>query len=411
MDLLKVDTVKEAKEKLLGYKEEIALSSEICVLDEAEGRVPAAYTVSSENIPPYRRSTMDGYAVRSGDLGAAGDMTPTVLKVTGEVLPGTDPSGICIEAGCCVYVPTGGYIPEGADAVVMAEYCEGFADGMIAVSRSAAPGENIVQIGEDIRKGNVVLDPGRRLRPQDIGVLAAAGITEIPVMVPWKVTVISTGDELAGAEETPGPGQIRDVNSYTISARCRAEGFEVVRTMRVRDERRAIKSALEAAKTDSDLVVISGGSSKGAKDMTAELIDEAADCGVLTHGIAAKPGKPTITGFDRKSHTIFVGLPGHPAAALMVFEQVVIGLWRELTYQLEDIRVKARMLSNTGSAAGRRTFQPVRLHEDGDELTAEPVIAKSGMIYPLSTADGYFEMSENQEGIREGDIVYVHLWR
>ena len=158
-------------------------------------------------------------------------------------------------------------------------------------------------------------------------------------------------------------------------------------------------------------VVISGGSSKGTRDMTAELINEAADCGVLTHGIAAKPGKPTITGFDKSTSTLFIGLPGHPAAALMVFEQIVIGLWRELTGQPEEICVKARIMSNIGSAAGRRTFQPVILHDDGNEFRAEPVIARSGMIYPLSTADGYFVMSENEEGIREGDIVDVHLWK
>ena len=411
MELLKTDTIEEARERLLKYEDEISPDTEICALTEADGRVAAAYAACMEDIPPYRRSTMDGYSVRSSDLGAAGDMAPTILRIAGEIVLGNDPGGISVIPGSCAYVPTGGYVPEGADAVVMAEYCEPFGDGMLAVSKSAAPGENVVQAGEDMKKGQAVLKPGRRIRPQDIGVLAAAGITEVPVFVPWKVTVISTGDELVGAEEEPGPGQMRDVNTYAIAARCREEGFEVVRTVRVRDDRDAIRAAFEEAKADSDLIAISGGSSKGAKDMTAELIDEAADCGVLTHGIAAKPGKPTITGFDRKSGTLFAGLPGHPAAALMVFEQLVIGLWRELTDQNEEICVRARITSNIGSAAGRRTFQPVRLHEDGDELTAEPVIAKSGMIYPLSTADGYFEMSENQEGIREGDIVYVHLWR
>ena len=222
MDLLKVDTIKEAREKLLGYKERTALRCEMCDLSDAEGRVAADHAASAENIPPYRRSTMDGYAVRSSDLGAAGDMAPTMLKVAGEIRLGTDPGDIKAGPGQCVYVPTGGYVPEGADAVVMAEYCEPFGDAMLAVSRSAAPGENVVQTGEDIAENTVLLEKGRMIRPQDIGVLAAAGITKVRVFVPWKVTVISTGDELVAPEEKPGTGQIRDVNTYAIAARCRS---------------------------------------------------------------------------------------------------------------------------------------------------------------------------------------------
>ena len=353
---------------------------------------------------------MDGYAVRSRDLGAAGDMIPTMLKVRGEVLLGSDSSNLIVEPGCAVYVPTGGYVPEGADAVVMVEYCETFGAGMLAVSKSASPGENVVQAGEDISEGDMLLPEGRKLRPQDIGVLAACGVTDIPVYVPWKVTVISTGDELVSPGQTPGPGQIRDINTYTIASRSAAEGMDVIRTVSVKDDREALVIAIAQAKEDSDLVVMSGGSSQGKKDMTADLIDEAADHGVLTHGIAAKPGKPTITGFDEESRTLFIGLPGHPAAALMVYEQVLINLWRGLICREKERTLKAKINVNVPSAPGRMTFQLVKL-SDGDIPEAAPVFARSGMISPVSEADGYFVMTENQEGIRPGEMVDVFLWK
>ena len=406
MDLLKVDTIEEARNKLTACCAGIMPGTETAALSEAAGRVLAFDIFSKENIPPYRRSIMDGYAVRSKDLGAAGDMIPTALKVTGEVLLGTDSSKLSVEQGCCVYVPTGGEVPAGADAVVMVEYCEPFGDGMLAVSRSASPGENVVQAGEDVAEGGILLSKGRKLRPQDIGVLAASGITAVPVFVPWRVTVISTGDELVSPEETPGPGQIRDINSYTISARSAEEGFTVMRTLSIKDDSESIAAALETAKDDSDLVVISGGRSQGKKDMTASLIEKAADHGVLTHGIAAKPGKPTITGYDEASKTLFIGLPGHPAAALMVYEQLVISLWRGMTGREPQRTVRARVSVNAPSAPGRKTFQLVKL--SGDE--AEPVFARSGMISPMSAADGYFVMSENREGVRAGETVEVFLW-
>ena len=410
MKLLKVDTVNDARSKLMECCARTMMRTEMRCLLDAAGCILAEDIYSKENIPPYRRSIMDGYAVRSKDLGAAGDMIPTMLKVKGEVLLGNDSSDLTVESGCCVYVPTGGYVPDGADSVVMVEFCEPFGSGMLAVSKPASPGENVVQVGEDVAAGAMLLPKGRKLRPQDLGVLAACGITEIPVFVPWRVTVISTGDELVSPAQTPGPGQIRDINTYTIASRSTAEGFHVIRTLSVKDERDDLAAVLADAKNDSDLVVLSGGSSQGKKDMTAGLIDAAADHGVLTHGIAAKPGKPTITGFDEESQTLFIGLPGHPAAALMVYEQILISLWRCLTCCEKERTLKAKVNVNVPSAPGRMTFQLVKLIED-DELQAVPVFARSGMISPVSEADGYFVMTENQEGIRPGDTVDVHLWK
>ena len=411
MNLLNVDTISNMRVRLMDLCRQISPETEAVDLTGAVGRILASDLCSSENIPPYRRSTVDGYAARSADLGAASDMLPTFLCVTGEVRPGSDSSDLSVEPGCCIYTPTGGEIPRGADCVVMVEYCEAFGEDMLAVSKSASPGENVIQPGEDIRDGDLLFRKGRLLCAQDIGTMAAAGITSVPVCVPWKISVISTGDELVPPGEVPGPGQIRDINSYTIAARSIREGLIVSRITAVKDDREAIEKVLEEAKEDSDVIVMSGGSSKGKKDMSAELIASAADSGVITHGIAAKPGKPTITGFDQKSGTLFIGLPGHPAAALMIFEQSVIRLWHDLTQQVGDLTVCAAVTANVQSAPGRRTFQLVTVAKKGDVLEAEPIFARSGMISPMSRADGYFEMAENEEGVRAGDMVHVHFWK
>jgi len=411
MNLLNVDTIGETRARLMEHCQWISPKTETADLIHAVGRILALDLCSSENIPPYRRSTVDGYAVRSSDIGAASDMLPTFLRVAGEVILGSDSSDLSVEAGCCVYTPTGGEIPRGADCVVMVEYCEAFGDGMLAVSRSASPGENIVQPGEDIKSGESLFKKGRILCAQDIGTMAAVGITAVPVFVPWAITIISTGDELVSPDAVPGPGQIRDINSYTIAARSIREGLYVSRMIAVKDDREALQKALEEAKKSSDVIVMSGGSSKGKKDMSSELIEAAADSGVITHGIAAKPGKPTITGFDRKSRTMFIGLPGHPAAALMIFEQTVIKIWHDMTGQAEDLTVCARITANVQSAPGRRTFQLVTLTEKTGVIEAVPLFAKSGMISPMSRSDGYFEMTENQEGVRAGDLVKIHRWK
>ena len=411
MNLLNVDTIGDTRAKLMEHCQLIFPETETVSLIRAAGRILASDLYSSENIPPCRRSTVDGYSVRSADLGAASDMLPTFLHVAGEVLLGRDSSDLSVESGCCIYTPTGGEIPRGADSVVMVEYCETFGDGMLAVSRPASPGENVVRPGEDIRCGEILLRKGRVLCAQDIGTMAAVGITSVPVFIPWTITIISTGDELVPPDEVPGPGQIRDINSYTIAARSVREGLHVGRMIAVKDDRNAIQEALEEAKKASDVIVMSGGSSKGKKDMSSELINTAADSGIITHGIAAKPGKPTITGFDRKSRTMFIGLPGHPAAALMIFEQTVISIWHSMTGQTADHTVRARITANVQSAPGRRTFQLVSLTPKAGVIEAAPVFAKSGMISPMSRADGYFEMTENQEGVREGDLVNIRLWK
>lgn len=412
MKLLKVDTLDAAVDRIRACSQVIKTETEYVDLTAADGRVAACDVASAEMIPPYRRSTVDGFALRSSDVKAASEMIPTLLKQIGEVSFGCFDAIPELTAGSCVYVPTGGMVPDGADAMVMVEYTEDIGGGQIAVMQSVAPGNQVVQIGEDIRTGDVLVRKGQRIRPQDVGVLAAAGICDVPVVAPWHVTVISTGDELVEPQTQPLPGQIRDINTYSITARLREEGFVVDSAGRIPDIKEELKAALIKAKEQSDIVIVSGGSSQGKKDATAELIGEICDRGVLTHGLAVKPGKPTITGVDEASGTLCVGLPGHPAAAMMILEQTVIRLWRECSGQRKEYAVTGRMASNVPASPGRRTFQLVEIEPDGEGgVIVKPVFAKSGMILPYAKADGYIVMTENQEGVRAGDAVEVLLWK
>lgn len=411
MKLLKVDALAGARGKLLEHVEDCLFETEEVGLLEALSRVLAEPVLAKESIPPFRRSTVDGYAVRHADVGGASESIPAFLKVIGEVCLG-ETTSLFVEPGQCVYVPTGGMIPKGADGMVMVEYCEPFSASEIAVYTSVASGAGVVQIGEDMKEGETVLPAGRRLRPQDIGALAALGKTRVCVYRPWRVTVLSTGDELIEPSKEPKPGQIRDINTYGLCAQAKQEGMEIAACHIVPDVREELKKRIEEAKETSDLIVISGGSSQGKKDMTAEIVAETASDGVLTHGLALKPGKPTILGYDRDSHTILAGLPGHPAAAMLVFEQVLLWFFREKTGQTGTIPLTARIETNVAGAPGKRTCQLVRIEwTHAGEVRAVPIFGKSGMITTLTKADGYVVIEENQEGLKAGETVSVHLWK
>lgn len=408
MKLLNVDTVRQAREKLLQAAGDKEQKTEFVELDKALGRILAEDLISPEPIPSFRRSTVDGYAVRAADTQGVTESIPVFLEVIEKVDIGS-PAEKTVGPGQCVYVPTGGMVPEGADAMVMIEYCETFDDTSIAVYDSVSPGRNVVSIGEDIRENALFLKKGTRLRPQEIGVLSSAGVHQVPVYVPWKITIISTGDELVPAEETPKPGQIRDINTYVLKAMSRKYGFEVMETQVLKDQRPLLEAAVKKAMETSDLVVASGGSSQGEKDHTASVLDQLGDPGVFTHGIALKPGKPTILGYDGRSETILVGLPGHPAAAMMVFELMAIWLFRQMTHQPEPAGTMASIETNVVSAPGRSTCLLVELEETPDGYLAKPILGKSGLMTTLSRAHGYTMIDTNKEGLKAGETVKVTL--
>jgi molybdopterin molybdotransferase len=319
-------------------------------------------------------------------------------------------------------------IPSGADAMVMIEYAESFDEKSIAVYESAAPGAHVAQIGEDAAKGSSLLRRGTVLGPKETGALAAAGIMEVSVYTPLKLTLISTGDEVVPPEQSPGSGEIRDVNSFALAALAERSGYTVIRKTALKDDEALLEKTIGEAMMDSDVVAVSGGSSQGEKDVTAQVIGRIAKPGVLTHGLGIKPGKPTILGYDEASKTILAGLPGHPVSAMMVFTLIFGNLFQALTGSRGDIPIPARMGCNLPGSPGKALCQPVTLRRDSQaaraaSLThslqneaaglvglgyiAEPVFGKSGMIATLTKADGFILIGINTEGLQKDEPVWV----
>lgn len=406
MELLKVDTIASAREKLIKTVENNIPEKVNLKILSSLGHVLAEDIFSKEPVPAFRRSTVDGYAVFSNDLTGAAESSPVFLEIVDEISMGA-PAEKEIHSGECVYVPTGGMLPTGADAMVMVEYCEMFGSRHIAVYSSIAAGRNIVLAGEDIKEGELVLKHGTILRPQEIGALASLGITEVIVYKAWKITIISTGDELVPPEVTPPLGKIRDINSYSLYAQANKHGLEVIDVFVLKDDEQELKKTIMKAMQLSDIVIISGGSSQGKKDSTKRMIDEVTDGGAFTHGLALKPGKPTILGYEETSKTLLVGLPGHPVAAMLVFELLIIWLWNQITNQTTTKSVFARMTSNLAGAPGRMTCQLVRLSKKENEYEVEPIFGKSGLITTLTSAEGYLLIDYNKEGLNKGEVVEV----
>jgi molybdopterin molybdotransferase len=278
------------------------------------------------------------------------------------------------------------------------------------VYEAAAPGAGIALAGEDVKKGALLLRRGTRIRPQEAGALSAAGITGFPVFVPLRLSIISTGDELVPPEEIPAQGKIRDVNSNALKSLALKRGYDVVSSAIVGDDEGLLEAAITKAIGMSDVVVVSGGSSKGERDGTASAIDKATKPGVFSHGLALKPGKPTILGWDEKSQTLLAGLPGHPVAAIIVFELLLLWLCDRLFERPPSFAIPARIACNVPGSPGRAVCQPVVLRLEGDSYFAEPVFGKSGMITTLTRADGYVMIDLNKEGLKKGESVMVQLF-
>lgn len=406
MELFKVDTLEEARKKLQEVFPKEQRRQETVAIEDSLGRVLSEDVFSSEDVPCFDKSTVDGYAVRAVDTQGAGESIPVFLHQKGEVLMGKN-AEFSISPGECAYVPTGGMIPEGADAMVMVEYSEPFL-GDIAIYHSASEGRNIIRRGEDVVQGSKILSAGTTIRSQEIGVLASVGIKEVKVYSPIKIAVISTGDELIGIDEELHPGQVRESNAQTLRALALEAGMEVVFCDRVKDEPETFMKVLEECKKECDFVASSGGSSQGKKDMSLECLEKVASEGILTHGIALKPGKPTILSYDKESHTVFFGLPGHPVAAMMVFILLAKWLAKDITNHQDEMRnVTAEMGCNVAGAPGRTTCLLVSLEKQNDKLVAWPIYGKSGVLMSLVNSDGYVLMDLNLEGLQKGEKVEV----
>lgn len=381
-------------------------AGEIVPLEAACGRILLSDIRSTEYVPGFDRSTVDGYAVRSSDTFGCSDAIPAILSLDGEVLMGQS-APAALRPGCCAAVPTGGAIPGGADAVVMLEYTEDYGDGTIGICKSAAPGSNMIFKGDDVYPGKSVLPAGWRLGAQDIGALAAMGITEVPVCRRPLVGILSTGDELVPADEAPAPGQIRDVNSPMLRALCEEAGARVKNYGIIRDEEALLSAAVDAALQECDVVLISGGSSVGTKDAACRVIESKGE--LLFHGIAMKPGKPTILG--RAGGKPIAGLPGHPVAAFFVARMFLRPLIQRLSGRTPRRYTVPAVLTEAVSANhGRAEYLGVHLEEHGEQLYARPIRSKSGLITALAASDGYLCIPRDREGFSQGETVAVSLY-
>lgn len=403
--MLNVCTPEEAIEIIRREFAGCSTDTELLPLSSCVGRVLAEDITANEYVPDFDRSTVDGYAVRAADTFGCSDAMPAVLTLRGIVSMGSS-SGIVIHEGECAYVPTGGEIPEGADAMVMIEHSESYGNEEIGILKAAAPGSNIIYRGDDVFPGKTVLKAGRVLRAEDIGALAALGMSEVALKKRPAIGIISTGDELVPVGKKPGAGQVRDVNSDMLASSVELFGAQAKQFGIIKDGYMRLRSAIVENLDSCDALLISGGSSVGQMDSTCAVIEELGT--LLLHGIAMKPGKPTIMG--RIGSKPVIGLPGHPAAAFFVSDIFV----RELTAIMLGIAPRSftasALLTEAVSANhGRAHYCGVVLSEQDGKLCARPVRSKSGLISSLAGCDGYFCIPRDSEGCAKGDEITVFL--
>ncbi|MCW6085983.1 MULTISPECIES: gephyrin-like molybdotransferase Glp [Clostridium] len=406
MDLFNVVSIKKAKDLIEKNFNVKPIKEEVELLNSMD-RVIYEDIVSQINVPNFRRSTVDGYAVNSKDVAGASESMPAMMNYKGEVFMGKIPEVNMDFPGDCVYIPTGGMIPEGADSVVMVEYTERVHEDTVLINKSTAYGEKVVEIGEDIAKEEIIIKKGKRLRPYEIGVLSSLGITKVPVCRKPKVAIISTGDEIVDPNKEPKLGQIRDINSYILQASIIEDGGIPINYGIIRDNFNLLKNTVEKAIEDTDIVLISGGSSVGKKDVTIDVINSLGDPGVFVHGIAIKPGKPTIIG--KAKDKIIFGLPGHPLSAAIVYKIIVKYYIDKIAGAKEEVfPIICKFNINYHSAKGREEYLPVTLNWEGDEIIASPVFSKSGLISGFSKAYGFIKIDKNLEGIKKDEKVFVY---
>lgn len=405
-NVLAPDAAFEALKPLLP----VGVGSDVIPTRDALGRVTAQDIHSPEDLPAFARSTMDGYSVRSRDTFGASEGLPAYLDLVGEVPMGRQ-ADVRLGVGQAATAYTGGMLAQNADAVVMVERTQQLDDSAIEVLRAVAPGENVVQVGEDVREGDVILPKGSVIRPQDIGGMLALGITDISVSRKPRVGIISTGDELVSPKEKVNPGQIRDINTYTIAALVEQAGGVPLPIALVADDFAAQRNAALDGIKKCDALVFSAGSSVSSRDLTADVINSLGEPGVIVHGISIKPGKPTVIGVvDGKP--VF-GLPGNPVSAMVVFDLLA----RPAIYHKSGCEripapptTQATLVRDIPSTAGREDYVPVQLDHSRNRVSAMPVFGKSNLIYTLVRSDGIVKVPLDKSGLYAGEMADVRLF-
>jgi molybdopterin molybdotransferase len=385
------------------------LPAEILPLSEALGRALGQPIIAPEPLPAFPRSTVDGYAVRAADTFGATEGLPAYLRVIGEV-PMGQAAGFTVGAGQAALIHTGGALPEGADAVVMLERTQRLDAETIEVLRPVAPGENVLAVGEDIQEGEVAFPASHRLRPQDLGALAALGMARVPVARRPRVAILGSGDEIVPPDQRPQPGQVRDVNTFSLIGLIRQHGGEPLACGIAPDRLEILEGMAREAFEAADVLVFTAGSSVSTRDLTATVIERLGPPGILAHGLAIRPGKPTLVAFCAGKPVL--GLPGNPVSAFVVARMLLV----PLLYLLQGVepppprRQPARLTHNIPSAPGRIDWVPVRLIPQADGLWAEPVFGKSNLIFTLARSDGLVMVPLDLNGLQAGDPVDVWLW-
>lgn len=399
----------EALARLMMHLPAAQVRAEIIPTITGLGRVLAAPVLANEPLPPFDRSTVDGYAVHAADTYGASESLPVYLPLTDEVPMGEAP-GFELPRGAAAAIFTGGMLPAGADAVVMLEYTQTARPGELEVLRAVAEGENILKTGEDVASGQEVLPGGTLLRPAEIGGLTALGLMEIEVAQRPKIGIISSGDEVVPPGQTPQPGQVRDVNSYSLSALVEQAGGMPVRYGIVPDRSEALEAALQKGMQECDALVITAGSSASTRDLTAAVVNRLGQPGVLVHGVNVRPGKPTILAVCNGKPVI--GLPGNPVSALVIARIFVVPVITHLLGRVTGLRqprVQATLAVNVASQAGREDYLPVTLKDTPSGIFADPIFYKSNLIFTLARADGLLRIPADATGMAAGTQVEIEL--
>ncbi len=409
----KLISVDEAKEILAQNFQAQPIGKENVLLSEAYNRVLASDVISPLDIPPFNRSTVDGFAVKAVDTFGAEENRPVALKIIGKVKIGEAPR-VKVEKGTVAEIVTGAPIPKGADAAVMAEYTthKEKGDGVL-VNQSVAPGENVMKAGSDIRKGETVLKKNVVLTPYKIGALAAIGLAKVEVYKRPRVAIFSTGAEVIEPGKHLKEGKIFDINTHTLSAAVAECGGEPLNMGIVRDETEQMKIALQKALTTADAVITSGGVSVGPTDIIPLVLDKLGPPGVIVYGIAIKPGKPTtIAAINNKP--VF-SLPGHPASSLLIFRLLVQSVICRMAGRMEEpaSTINAVTSDRLFPSRGRRTYITVtlKMEEDGSIVASPVPTGLSGAISTLTKADGFISIHESQQFLEKGQNVEVELFK
>ncbi len=389
------------------------LESETIPLADGLDRFTADDIVAPEALPPFSRSTMDGFSVRARDTFGASETEPAFLEIVGEIPMGDSGKEISLTPGQTARIWTGGELADKSDSVVMFEYTNTLDESTIEVFRAVAPGENVIQTGEDYEKESVILPRGSRLRSQDLGVLAGMGISKIPVFQKPRVAIISTGDELVGVDEEVPPGKIRDINSTTLTTLVLEAGGIPKPIGIIHDDfDLMLDTCKRAIEEGADMILLSGGSSVGKRDFTLSVFRELDESKLLAHGVAIRPGKPTILGI--KGNCALFGLPGHTGSAMVVFYLFVRPLLHRFLGHRNSTLTRLPVLTGEQipSSIGREEYVRVRLKRSESSLLpiASPIYGKSGLLKPLVAADGLLVIERDSEGIDKGQQAEVLLF-